>query len=107
MFIAINEEREKSVGGKQPGPQKQRALLSGPQSGELVVKRQRAVAVRSHVSHRKIIGEKIVLEARHRKGDEYEYRHSSVARTLSEESLAGYDAYYAGADCVHGSKERQ
>ena len=39
MLVAINEKSEKCVGGKQPRPQKQRAFLAGPKSGELVIER--------------------------------------------------------------------
>src|SRR5450755_2612814 len=107
MLIAVNKYGEKGVGGEQPSPQKQRAFLPGPDRGKLVIKRQRAIAVRRHVSHRKIISEEIVFEARHRKGDEHKHRHPSVARTLSEEGFASYDTGYARADRVHGRKERQ
>src|SRR5580700_6701820 len=82
-----SEEGGKCVSGKQPCPQKQRAFLSGPESGKFVVKRQRAIAMRRHIRHGKIIGEEIVLEAADRDGDQNTNCQSGVPSALRQQSL--------------------
>ena len=107
MLLAIQEQREENVDRKQQAPQQQRAFLSRPQSGEFVIKRQGAVAVRGHIGHRKIVGEEEIFKRGDGKGDQSEHRHAGVARALRQQSAARNDPRDPGDEGINGSQESE
>ena len=101
MPFAIEEKDEERVTGQKPCPEKQRTFLAGPERCELVVRRERGVAVLSYVCQRKIIGEKEVFEAPDSDGDQNEYGHACVAGAFRQQNAARDDADDSSDDGVH------
>ena len=104
VFFAIQEKRAECIDREQPTPEKQRAFLSGPQRGEFIKQRQRAIAVRRHVRQREIVGEKEVFERGDGKRNEAADRHSGIARAFREQRASCEDTGYARYKGVCGGK---
>src|SRR5580692_8055792 len=107
MLVAVQKQRKEGVDRKQETPPEQRTFLAGPKRGKFIEGRERTVAVRRDVSHREIVGEEEVFEARYRQGDENENRHARVARALGKQRAPRENARNARTECVNRREKRE
>ena len=107
MALAIQEQHEERVDREQPGPEKQRAFLSGPERGEFIEAWEGAIAVLDDVDDGEIVGEEEIFQAGDGDRHQDEDGHAGVARAFGEQRAARDDACYARENRVNRGQERE
>ncbi len=80
----VPQPQHQPVGGQQPAPEQQRALLSRPERGKLIGSRQGAVGVVQDVGDRKVVVERGINQHRGGRRHRQENRDSGAARRLAQ-----------------------
>jgi len=80
----VGEAEDEAVGGEKPGPEEERALLAGPESGELVGAWEGAVGVLHDVGDGEVVGEDRVDEGESGGGDSEETGDAGAAGGVCE-----------------------
>src|SRR5271156_3191696 len=73
MALAIQEKNQERVNREQPGPEEQRAFLTGPERGKFIEAGEGAIAVFDYVHDGKIVGEEKIFQAAD--GDRHQDEH--------------------------------
>src|SRR5579871_1975257 len=106
MLVPVSEKRRENVDGKQEAPKQQRALLAGPDGGNLEKSWQGAIAVLDHIRHREIVGKEQVGEAAESEPDQNAGGHARVARALQQQRLASDYGGDAAAEGIQTEQKR-
>ena len=94
------DAEDEAVGGEQPGPEQERALLAGPEGGELVGRVEFAVGVVEDVGERVVVGEGGPDEGEGGAGDGDEAGDAGATSGLLEAGADDLSRRSRGARCV-------